>query len=81
MKNAKSKRTVSITESTFEDLRLLTWARRQQGDTSASVSGILDDLAGKYVAEHQKEIDFLKNEVAEMARRQMNLFGTGTTND
>ena len=76
MKKGKSKRTVSITESTFEDLRLLTWARRQQGDTSASVSGIMDDLAGKYVEEHQEEINFLKNEVAEMSKRQMNLFGT-----
>ena len=78
---AKSKRTVSITESVFEDLRLLTWARRQQGDFSASVSAVMDELATNYVKEHQKEIDFLKNEVAEMARRQTNLFGKGTLDE
>lgn len=78
MKTAKAKRTVSITESTFDDLRLLTWARRQQGDTSASVSGILDTLAKQYVDEHKKEIDFLKKEVQEMARRQADLFGNDT---
>lgn len=75
MGNSKHKRTVSIGEQTFEDLKLLTWARRQQGDTKASVSAILDDLAAKYVAENQKEIDFLKGEYAKITARQNDLFG------
>lgn len=78
---AKTKRAVSVTESTFEDLRLLVWARRQQGDSSISVSGILDDLAKKYVAEHQEEIDFLKAEMDEMARRRADFFSKKTTEE